>query len=507
MAEIKSNNAKKNESENKPKQRGMTEVVRSPFYAEVLKKVFLAGAVNKVALMDEGMSEQNLYYILRKAIGNGHIGVRTYKEIYGKRNRIHKYFIITAKGIEFLRMNDDEYWCKSLPDVKGCSVITFQNDRRQPALAFNTRCGNTMLFAKQMGAYFTDFVFTGEPDEKVITLKRSQQEQQVSDAAEKWWEDIDDVDMEDFSDEEQGYILEAEEAIQALGLYDEEQPEATEFMDEYYEDDDADMDALGEPEQKRTAKSLPDIKVEAYRRMCSEENSEWCRESKDIIFFFAKEIKKSLLGSEEVKFTDFAYGQYTGLLQTNEQSIILYHARHDGIGWSDRVEQKDIKTMRQFSMRCSPYDNICFGKIHGAILIYNEKNFSDIINNKWGKRKTGTSIGKTFDSMHLVPISLYGKNLMSWLLTNSTEDRLSYEDSKAEEIGLELYKGAFSKMIRYKDGETLVVSGAEMDIKKLGGIKMAQKKLGCFDFGVLCFRWQESYYKTLWPEAHIYFID
>lgn len=241
--------------------------------------------------------------------------------------------------------------------------------------------------------------------------------------------------------------------------------------------------------------------------MCSEENSEWCRESKDIIFFFAKEIKKSLLGSEEVKFTDFAYGQYTGLLQTNEQSIILYHARHDGIGWSDRVEQKDIKTMRQFSMRCSPYDNICFGKIHGAILIYNEKNFSDIINNKWGKRKTGTSIGKTFDSMHLVPISLYGKNLMSWLLTNSTEDRLSYEDSKAEEIGLELYKGAFSKMIRYKDGETLVVSGAEMDIKKLGGIKMAQKKLGCFDFGVLCFRWQESYYKTLWPEAHIYFID
>lgn len=479
------------------------------FYNSVLKKVFLAGAVNRIALMDNDKSFQHMYYVVSKALKNEHIEVKEYKEKYGDRNRKHKYFVITEKGIDYLRENDDELWCKSLPDMTNSSIIVFPNDRRPSAIAFNVRCGNTILFAMQLHASISNYLFTGEPTGKTAKTGTSETEEKKNDVSEKWWERIEDVDYEDFSSEEKGYILDIEETMKAFGLDEEVLPETTDFMDEYYEDDDEQfMMYEFSGRQKRNIKSLPDIKAETFEKMRTMNAASWKENDGDIYFFPSKEIKKSLMSNEEVKFTDFAYGQYTGLLVGKESSMILYHAKHDGIGWSDRVEQKDIKTMRQFSVRCSPHDNISYGKIYGAILIYNEKNFADIINNKWTKRKAGTGIGKSFDAMHLVPISLYGTSLMSWIMTNAPEDRLAYEDNCALTNGLHKNEGAYYKIFRYMDDDGgAVINGMELDVKRLISAITVEKKNGPFKINVLCFRWQGPYYKALWPDVELVFAD
>ena len=480
---------------------------RLMFYKAILRKIALAGAISRAVLYDGEKSDKTVHYILDKAVKNKHIEIREYREIYGERIRSHKYYSITANGLEFLRLNDDTDWCRSIPDMKATYVAIFPEDRRQAAIAFNTRCGNSMLFAMSAGAALTNFVFTGQPDENIITSNQVKEEKPESPDEEKWWEQINDVDMEDFTEEETGFILDSFEGMDALGLFDEIQPESTEFTEGYEVDELCEAEGDYQSLMRSRTKSLADIKAETFVNMALAPDEEWFPGARDILFFPSKEIKRSLLGSESVKYTDFAYGQYTGLLTCATSSMIIYHAKHDGIGWSDRVEQKDIKTMRQFSVKCSPFDNIGYGKIYGAILVYNAKNFADIVNNKWEKRKVGTSIGKSFDTMHLIPLSTYGNNLMAWLLTNSQNERTEYEDSIAQASGLSMNKGSFHKVFRYMDGNTVVMNGMEMDIKKIQGVQVVKKKSGEFDFKVLCFRWQENYYHTLWPNVPLIYAD
>lgn len=477
--------------------------VRDLSYIDLLEKIFLAGTINRVALIDTNQSRRNINKLLKKALTNNHIKERTYKEIYGRRNRLHKYYTITISGLRYLAENGQQEWTNyiQVDDVR--SITSLNKDWRPSAIAYNVRCGNTLLFAKEMGATLTDFIFSGKPDTKICHVPNNDTNNPPEDVM------MEDEDA-DWLEEAPEYLLDPEEKIayhKIIGLdYGEEGTLSAMPIGDGLPQ----TEALQE-EQKggRFAKTADEIRSDILRAMRQSTGKPWSTQQDGLYFFPAREIKKCLLACEKntVSFTDFAYGQYTGLLVGQKTSVILYHARHDGMPWNGLGESKDLKTMRQFSVKCSPIDNVSILGTRAAILVHNEKNFTDVIRDKFNKRREGVLLGKNYLTVYLFPISGYGVSLALWLVTNSEADRLTYADSAAASLGLRRNQRVSPNVFRYEDRGTPVINGLEMDAKKLLLAQAIKERGDVTSFEVLCFQWQAKHYATLWPDAKQLYVD
>lgn len=436
----------------------------SPEYIQFLEKIFLASACDRRALYDGLTSPQNIRSFIKRAIENGHIADYSYKEIYGRRNRQHSFISITAKGVACLSFFGTQPWCKFLPSDPTLSII--KKDYRGDSLAYASRCGNIFILMKNLGATYSDFILSGEPSDTSWLVPKNREFEPYGDDEED--EEIYNLASDDY-----------ESSLYDIGVM---------------------QDSESEEKLPPEGITLERIKCEAYTIMRMVVDSSRTIEKGNLYFFPVREIRKMLIRDGTGNF-DFSYGQYMGAVFSEKVGLVLYHAKHDGISWARGADHRDIKIMQQFSGRYSPYNTIMKSQAFAGIVVYNEKNFADLVMNKFGKRKTGVVMGKDYNIIHALPLSHYSTEFLSrWVLPMTPAERRKYiHEGIAELYELRYVTDANTrKSIAYQGDIGLVADGTNMDVIQC----MAQYKMYCEGaldkLTIICFPWQETFYEKLW---------
>lgn len=447
--------------------------VRTRSYDELLYKIFLAGACNRAALFSLSVSKDMTYYNISKALRNEHIRIGEYKEKYGVRTRSQKFFVITGRGVAYLSTRSLNAFVPYLPySIK--TVIPFE-DNHSNSIAFATRCGNTLLMALHIDASLTEYIYAGEP---LSVFVRDGQVGGVSvednDSFPDEFEDVNNLWDNAVFDTGGGELMAHEEAL-----------------------------ITG-----RGSSHLSTIKKESYQRMVdSLECAPQVECGKALYFFARKEMHDRIKQQGEA--VNIAYGSYTGMLVSKEKSLLLYHAKHDGMAWNNTAEMRNIATMRQFSNLCSPWPNVTFHNACAALLIYDPKNFKDILLNKWNKRKTGTVIGKHYQEMYLVPLGVDGESLLQEIMFSDIASK-SIAQAK-EKFGLIENGEKMASVFPLMKGNHLVFNGATMSYRTISValklIQAAKERGEELSFFIVCYAWQQRYYYALWPDTPFFVID
>lgn len=409
-------------------------------YSQLLATVYFTGPISpRAVFFGEHSYDSNIRKLLKKAIGDGHLKEYEYAEQYGVHWRNYSYLAITAAGLRYLAECNDFPWTKCIPgNLKRVSVF----DESLPAsrVAYMVRCGNTINFAANVGADLTDFVLTGVPSPLPARAHTTP--------------------------------------------------------------------APAPSEDVAPPTSLSAIRRETAARLKAAGLPLPLKQNNGMTFYPAKEVRAMLRQYDEQngKTTAFIYVRYTGILVTPDKPYIIYHARHGGLSWIDKFEINDIKVLKKFDTMCAPKSTLPAGEAYGLALIYNEKNFGDIINNKFGLRAEGTVIGGRFTHFHFVPLSKTGAYLANWLVTNKVEDRQAYTADRANALyGAVPNNGRYWQGFRLKAGDTYIFDGAEMEAGQIFSaikhIKLAASSGTPIQFKVFCFRWQEPFYRKIWPDA------
>lgn len=439
-------------------------MIRGDSYCRLLVRIFMATAVSAKALFTADLSESNTYYLIQKAIQNKHIRKMTYKEHSIDRMRQYHYYTITAKGIKYLAEQTTYPWLKYLP-TDLTSVCIFPASRKGSEVSFATKCGDSAVFALNAGAAFSDYMFSG----------------QINDVAAPETEP--DTGRNDQTDWEY-----CDKAPDDLELADADKPTGIKYV----------------------SKTLMQIKQEVFRQIKAEGADQQDPVASDIMFYPVREMRLRLCNNikDAARQPDFRYGKYTGILTTPVMSVLLYHDEHDGFKWIDRMGEVDRNTLCAFGRYCTPYKNVVQGNLRAGILVSNAASFASIITDKHKKRKPNTVIGRTFNSVYLLPLSPNGAALFNWISTNPQNAKEAYADlAVSKKLDVRPNTDGRRVAFRLVSSAGYLFDGYEMDYRLiLHAINLKQENPR-LTFKVICFAWQEEFYRKLWPDVGTVTID
>lgn len=434
--------------------------------------IFLAGAINPRALFFDSVPyDNNIRRLLQKAIREGHAKEYSYSEKYGIHWRDYPYLSLTAKGIRYLFACPDLPWLRYIPDNLK-RVAVFDSSLPVSNVAYQVRCGNSINFAMNIGADLTDFVFTGVPSP---LPERSL----LSSAPGESDDYIEDENLDKGKREKEDPIYGAQESGTA------DSPLA----------------------------KLSDIRKETAARLQAAGLPLPLKQNNGMTFYPAREVRAILDQYDELhgKTTAFTYVRYTGILVTQDKPWLIYHAKHGGVSWIEKFENNDIRVLWKFDKMCAPQSTLPAGEAYGMMVVYNEKNFDDIINNKFSLRTQGTAVGGRFTHFHFVPLSKVGAYLANWLVTYKAKERQEYIASRAYDLcGAVPNNGLYWQGFRLKAGDTYIFDGSEMEagqiFRAIKYLETAASSGTPIQFKVLCFQWQESFYRKVWPDAEYIYL-
>lgn len=445
--------------------------VRDIQYTRLLGKVFAATAVSKRALFTPDITNGAVYKLIKRAVDSGHIKEMTYKEHAVDRYHDYVYYTITAKGIRFIADQHFYHWSDYLPpNIQSVSI--FPQGRKQSDIACAVRRGDTLLLALNAGACVSSYIFS-----------------------------------ENIADIEAGHDSPVEP--ETADAY-EGNPDDCDFCLTLDQHDVADNTSQSEDNTLTFSMSLAKVKVETIKNM----KDSLCQlpegRTNELTYFPTREYKALLYSNLQhaLKRPDFRYGKYTGVLVAPVMSVLLYHDERDGFKWDNKVEETDINTLCQFSRNCTEYKNAVQGNLRCGIIVANPISFLNIIADRYNKRRKQTVLGKQFNSVYLIPQSPNGARLLSWIATNT-------QDAKRAYVGLALSNrctisenqdGRRSTFRLLTNGRYLL-DGFEMDYKIIAAAYELKKQSPGLPFSVVCFRWQTEYYRKLWPNIDLLYVD
>lgn len=459
--------------------------LRQKSYVLALARLFLAGACTRRALFPIGISENGGFVLIDKAIKRGHISLGQYREKYGHRNLFQKYLCLTEQGANFLRSQSSVEWAKYIPQSPG-SITPFPNTNSN-VIALVTRSGNALLMALGAGAVPSEYLFTGTPGH-VLSMKTGY--------------DLDDTQAEEGE----------AEPLTPDGGYgkSEQEAEDTEEADGPPEETTLDQDGTQTKEPGQRPGYLPNIRrTTAINARADGLDMRTIGIDREPVYYFPRmEVKLAL--DQAGALGDMVYTKSTGFLCGPTGALVLYHAKHDGFGWLNIMERRDVHGACRFSSRCSPYKNITVENVRAAILVYGAKNFGDILRNKWKKRSDGTELGKIYKAVYLIPLGPDGAQLLGAIMEGNL-------DATIERVALETYHattnmGMMKRSFPWVVNGVNVFNGADMDYKRISltmyALDRQEQETGNRPgFVVLCYRWQMAFYNNLWPGVPFYPLD
>lgn len=445
-------------------------------YNRTLADLFLAGACSQSALFTSARKQSATYASIQSAIKRGHIRCGQFKEIYGVRYRLQKFLTISEKGLAYLSQQKGESWFKFIPTDTGVVIPLF--DRHNDRVAVASRQGNIILMAMHMGAAVTEWVY----NEDVITPLKGQPDE--TDGAGDY--ELDEEEDFDFSDEQSDEVefippKELEEAI---------------FVDTALEA----VDWLTDYEDTKST-PLPTIRKNTYHRAIAMGEVVVDTEDKELYYFPRAEMKARVEKAGRVVDTRFC--QSVGALVSSTKSLLIYHARCDGMTWTALGQKNDQRLARQFSVYCSPYDNYTHQNNHAALVVYNAKNFRDVLFDTKNKRSAKTEIEKAFQSFHIVPLSPDGTNLLHQIA-------ISDINTFSRSVLLDRFhatktEGVFGKPCPFSVEGRPIFNGIPMEMNSIL-LMNTYLQNNSAHFAILAYPWQVDFYTHIWGEDLMFLL-
>lgn len=382
---------------------------------------------------------------------------------------------ISQKGLAYLSQQKGQPWWKFISADTGL-IIPFA-DRHSDRVAVATRQGNALLMALHMGANVTEWVFLEEP---LIPLKSTLSDQEDGDKEDDWSEGIDYFEFFDNEVE----ISPPKEYAEAV--FDDADLEGIDLFDANTETPNALLSAVRADTYNR-AEAMGEIIID--------------QQNKKLFFFPKREVAERVERAGKV--FNSAFTQSVGILVSESKSILIYHARCDGMMWTDIGNKNDQRLAHIFSAYCSPYDNFSQRDCHAALIVYNEKNFRDVLFDTKKKRRTKTAMEKCFQSFHLVPLSPDGTALLHQIATtdiNAFCQSVLLDDLKAIKT-----EGMFAKPCPYSVNGIPVFNGIPMEMNSilLMHYYLTENYHSRPDkppFIILAYHWQTEFYAHIWGD-------
>ena len=226
---------------------------------------------------------------------------------------------------------------------------------------------------------------------------------------------------------------------------------------------------------------------------------------------------------------DVRRGRASGILRGPDKLIMMYVETSYGMQWSDRLLKGDMDARSQYIKHLKSQGIMSINEhfIEACLLVRNTeeliKNFYENINTKRKKdedtdesesnksnNKSSNNKPPTYDRIYVIPVNMDGVKHLKWL---GTLDVQGHETENHDKLALPREKGGYGYEHldkRIKDaGATIrlfdpndeipVFYGGLMDMKMLYNIRDAYTANKDLKLKVLCYKWQEEYYKALFP--------
>lgn len=223
-------------------------------------------------------------------------------------------------------------------------------------------------------------------------------------------------------------------------------------------------------------------------------------------FHNAIDIKR-VLAEEGKDYSDFHGGRYTGILESQYRTVLVYVGSRTGMAWSQTASKPEISALHAYSVRYAKKHTLMGGENHGIMLVENAKSFYDLFTDKKKKRKREV-FAERFDSFVVFPISNAGlENLTDYMDC----DTATYEHelvAAAKQSGV--YRDNASGHTRLfplvNEDNTPMAIGTFIDAVKINLIRRIYAKTA-ITYGIICYDWQMDYYNRVAPEAVLMTIE
>ena len=216
---------------------------------------------------------------------------------------------------------------------------------------------------------------------------------------------------------------------------------------------------------------------------------------------------------------DVRRGRCSGILRGPEKVIMMYVETSYRMQWNNRLLKGDMDARSQYIRHLKSHGIMSINEnfLEACLLVRNTeefvKNFYDNSNSKDNNTyhdTTDESIIIKYDRIYVIPINMDGVNYLKWL---GTLDIQGHEAQTYDLCTMSTDKGGlgYEHLSKRIDGAGATIRlfdpndkipvfyGGLMDMNMLYNIRDAYTANPDLKLKVLCYRWQEEYYKALFP--------
>lgn len=195
-------------------------------------------------------------------------------------------------------------------------------------------------------------------------------------------------------------------------------------------------------------------------------------------------------------------GRFTGILENQNKSALLYVGNKEGMSWSERATLPEKKAHHAYSNKFSRYKSLRNDENHGILLVENARDFANLYEDKKGKRKKEDFADK-FTSFIIIPISYIGVMNLREYMMNDREEYEQHIINSAIQSGIyQSNREGFYSLFPLTKDDIPIMLGVFIDTARLNRIKKIMSRAE-FEYGILCYPWQVDYYHRVMPEALI----
>lgn len=376
---------------------------KSKLYVSMLELTFLCGLLTRQAFYMFFPSESNPRHLLHSAIEAGHIRERVFVEwVRHKTKACRKYYMITRKGLDFLRNHGYNPW----DDCISTSARTIRAEAytlsraRQKAAA-----GDAYALAFMIKLTRSDYLFSGYPG-NTGHLRPGLN----SIAPQPWQCASDDIDID---------LLFPNLDDGTANSQNQKSPKADPWVSDHT------------PEDIRKSMYAEWTFIDPQSNDLSPANT---------YYFSANELRGMFhylvgrsagtgfpqMGQKELQ--DIVSGKYVGIINGKNQSFLLYHSTPTGLGWAKDAGVRDRKAAQVANIHLLPYRNVPLKDASGAVMINNCTSLVNVVTDKYGKRQGSRSapdyIGVGLVGLYAILMTYDGCTIFrDWVLGKTPDER------------------------------------------------------------------------------------
>lgn len=210
-------------------------------------------------------------------------------------------------------------------------------------------------------------------------------------------------------------------------------------------------------------------------------------------------------------------GRYAGLLQSRKATLLLYPAHRPELIWSQQYSKAEEVAFTRWHSRLLPEFKKNTGAVSGTILIQSAAKWEKLWRDPLPELKQHREPGHRFAHLYLTEISPAGEKNLRDIMLNSEEEYVNgavaqaLEPEFGEALGYPFERNdgfasdEFPLRIRTEDGIIYFAIGTRIDLRQIIRLcSLLAHRSRSISFGILCLPWQEGYYKTMLPQAKLY---